>query len=187
MIKLARTQTYTAQELKVSFKQLLETETAKGTKANRHAKIRFKTAIAYLSTVKPSSTLKIRKTTTNYNVGDLMETILKLKMNKSTDERVSTPFEKDLQKSTYNEVKAIPASNIYPNGWHNEKDIEGVLIATYDMKVYYLPKKLMLANAHRMRYTKKNGYQLTNKLVKDLVKEKHIKPHYYTKLLSEKA
>lgn len=180
---MAKLQSYTAQELSNKFYSLLNEESAKGNRANRHAKIRFKTAIEYLATVKPSATLGVRQTVGNYNVGDIVETIIKLKINKSLDERVASSFEDDLNKQTYNEIKAIPASNIYPNGWDTENDIQGVLVATPELEIYYLSKKLLVNNVHRMRYTKKNGYQLTRKLVKDLVKEKHLKPHYYTKEL----
>jgi|AntRauTorcE11897_2_1112592.scaffolds.fasta_scaffold48138_1 hypothetical protein len=153
---------------------------------NRNAIMRVNTALAYLRTLPRINRLGIRLTRNgSKNVGDLVECVIKSQLNGGKVVDYSSPFEKDLDKMSYNEIKAFTCYNSYPNGWHDISKISGVLIALPDKKVYYLKKQIVIDSVGRMKKSRRNGMQLTLGLVKKLIVENNLKPHYITKKLNK--
>jgi len=175
----------TVAQLEIDFMTELEKQKQRKPR-NRNAIIRVKTALAYLESLPKINRLGVRLTRNgSRNVGDLVESVIKSKLNGDTVTDYSSPFEKDLDKMSYNEIKAFTCYNSYPNGWHSIEDIEGVLVALPDKSVYYLKKQLVKDNVDRMKKSKRNGMQLTLGLVKKIVTENNLKPHYITKKLNK--
>lgn len=177
----------TVVQLKIAFSTELEKQKQKKPR-NRNAIMRTRTALEYLNTLPDVNRLGVRFTRNgSRNIGDIVESVIKSHLSDLQQVEYSSPFKKDLEKMSYNEIKAFSAYNSYPNGWHNKDEIKGVLVALPDKTVYYLKKDLLKENIDNMKHSKRNGYQLTLTLTKRIIKDNNLKPHYITNYLKDRA